>query len=78
MCNDNLNGVAMNIAIEHVARAFHAVQEDAIAWENEPEILKEEFRNYAREALELFAEYEAQQRKPAMKRMLREDARAAA
>jgi hypothetical protein len=52
-------GAVMNIAVEHVARAFHAVQEDSVAWENEPEILKEEFRAYAREALVLYAEIQA-------------------
>ena len=50
----------MNIAVEHIARAFHAVQDDSIAWEDEPEILKEEFRSYARDALALYAEHNAQ------------------
>ncbi|MCB5176056.1 hypothetical protein [Microvirga lenta] len=43
----------MDTAIEHVARAFYDAQDDAHSWDREPEILKEEFRRYAREAIAL-------------------------
>jgi mRNA deadenylase 3'-5' endonuclease subunit Ccr4 len=39
--------------VEYVARAFYDVQEEAPDWDNEPEFLKEEFREYARDALAL-------------------------
>ncbi len=39
--------------VERVARAFYDAEEDAFLWESEPEILKEEFRQYAREAIAL-------------------------
>ncbi|WP_153885370.1 hypothetical protein [Microvirga tunisiensis] len=42
--------------VEHVARAFYDAQEEAPDWESEPEFLKEEFREYARDALALLAQ----------------------
>jgi len=50
----------MNIQIELIARAFHDAEEHARSWDHEPEILKDEFRHYARAALELLAQAEAQ------------------
>jgi hypothetical protein len=50
-------GSKLNPEIEHIARAFHDAQDDGIAWDSEPEIIKEEFRTYARNAIALFAEY---------------------
>jgi hypothetical protein len=37
--------------VENVARAFYYAENDAQLWENEAEILKEEFRLYARMAI---------------------------
>ena len=45
----------MNQQIEFVARALYEAEDDAMAWEAEPEILKEEFRQYARAAMALLA-----------------------
>ena len=50
----------MNQQIEFVARALYEAEDDAMAWEVEPEILKEEFRHYARSALALLAAEEKQ------------------
>jgi hypothetical protein len=43
----------MDISIERVARAFYDAEDDGICWDAEPEILKEEFRLFAREAIAL-------------------------
>jgi hypothetical protein len=48
----------MNHEVEAVARAFYAAEDDAREWDNEPEILKEEFRQYARAALALLTEHQ--------------------
>jgi hypothetical protein len=41
----------MDYQVEHVARAFYYAENDTLVWENEVEILKEEFRLYARLAI---------------------------
>jgi hypothetical protein len=46
----------MNQKIENVARAFYDAEDCAQAWDREPEILKEEFRRFAREAIALLAQ----------------------
>jgi hypothetical protein len=46
----------MDHKIEYVARAFYNAEDDAQSWEHEPEILKEEFRRYAREAIAMLAQ----------------------
>jgi hypothetical protein len=51
-------GAIMNEQIEYVARAFYDAECDAQVWDREPEILKEEFRQYAREALALLAQHQ--------------------
>jgi len=43
----------MNIEVEFVARAFYDAEYDARCWDNEPDIIKEEFRRFAREAIDL-------------------------
>jgi len=43
----------MNTEVEFVARAMYNAEDDAQVWDREPEILKEEFRRYAREAIAL-------------------------
>jgi hypothetical protein len=53
----------MNQQIEFVARALYEAEDDAMVWEAEPEILKEEFRQYARAAMALLASAE---NKPSM------------
>jgi hypothetical protein len=40
-------------AVEFVAKAFYALQEEARGWDREPERLKEPFRRYARDAIAL-------------------------
>lgn len=50
----------MDQKIENVARAFYEAEDDAHAWEREPEILKEEFRRLAREAIALLEEDETE------------------
>jgi hypothetical protein len=44
-------GQIMDYEVENVARAFYYAEEDLQVWENEAEILKEEFRLYARLAI---------------------------
>ncbi len=39
--------------VEYVARAFYDAQAETPEWESEPELLKEEFRQYACDALAL-------------------------
>lgn len=46
----------MEAEIEFVARALHAAEDDTQTWDREPDIIKDEFRLYARAALELLAE----------------------
>jgi hypothetical protein len=49
-------GLVMEAEIEFVARALYNAEDDAQDWDREPEIIKDEFRLYARTALELLAE----------------------
>lgn len=42
--------------VENIARAFHESEEDEFSWGQESEILKEEFRKYARLAMAILAE----------------------
>lgn len=44
-------GITMDQEVEYVARALYEAEDDALIWETEPEILKEEFRRYARAAI---------------------------
>lgn len=44
--------------VDRVARAFYDADDDAHAWESEPEILKDEFREYARRAIALLEQHE--------------------
>jgi hypothetical protein len=43
----------MEHQVEHVARAFYDVQDEAGVWEHEPENIKERFRDDARTAIAL-------------------------
>ena len=52
-------GHEMNSEIEYVARAFYDAHEDAQLWDHEPEIIKDEFRAFAREAIRILSEQEA-------------------
>jgi hypothetical protein len=45
------SGQIMDYEVENVARAFYYAEGDLQVWENEAEILKEEFRLYARMAI---------------------------
>ena len=46
--------------VEHVARAFYEEQEEAPDWDNEADIIKDEFREYARDAIALLEQHKAQ------------------
>jgi hypothetical protein len=50
----------MDQHVEHVARAFYEAHDDAQVWDAEPEIIKQEFRLYAQEAIELLAQHDEQ------------------
>jgi hypothetical protein len=39
--------------VEHVARGFYDAQEETPDWDSEPEFLKDQFREYARDAIAL-------------------------
>ncbi|WP_134494445.1 hypothetical protein [Microvirga pakistanensis] len=52
----------MEQEVEYVARALYEAEDDALLWEAEPEILKEEFRCYARAAIAMMARQEQQGR----------------
>ncbi|WP_414472108.1 hypothetical protein [Microvirga sp. M2] len=53
----------MDQEVEFVARALYDAEDDALLWEAEPEILKEEFRRYARAAIAMMPSQEPQARK---------------
>jgi hypothetical protein len=40
--------------VEYIARAFYDAQDDAGVWDSEPEPRREEFRQYARDAITLY------------------------
>jgi hypothetical protein len=48
----------MDHRIEYIARALYSAEDDAQFWDGEPEILKEEFRTYARAAVALLIQDE--------------------
>ena len=56
----------MDSEIESVARALHSAEEDCRLWEREPDIVKEEFRSYARAALQMLAQHRRQQAEEAI------------
>jgi arginine/lysine/ornithine decarboxylase len=51
----------MNQEVEYVARALYEAEDDAMVWEAEPEILKEEFRRYARAAIAMLPQRQDRQ-----------------
>lgn len=51
----------MDQQIEHVARALYDAEGDGLSWEHEPEILKAEFRRYARGAIALLDRQDGRQ-----------------
>jgi arginine/lysine/ornithine decarboxylase len=53
----------MDQEVEYVARALYEAEDDALLWEAEPEILKEEFRRYARAAIAMIGQQEQKRRK---------------
>jgi len=50
----------MDQEIEYVARALYESEDDALLWEAEPELLKEEFRRYARAAIAMMSRQESE------------------
>ncbi len=46
--------------VEHVARSFYDAQEEAPDWDSEPDFIKDEFREYARDAIALLEQHKAQ------------------
>lgn len=56
----------MNACIERVASALYYVDDGANSWEEECEILKDEFRNLAKEAIALLeVNFDQEQREAA-------------
>lgn len=53
----------MDQEVEFVARALYEAEDDAVLWEAEPEILKEEFRRYARAAIAMLPREDGNQQK---------------
>lgn len=50
----------MDQEVEYVARALYEAEDDALLWDVEPEILKEEFRSYARAAIAMMSQQMSQ------------------
>jgi hypothetical protein len=46
----------MNYQVELVARAFYDAEHEGSSWDGESESLKQEFRGYARNAIDLLSE----------------------
>ena len=46
--------------VEHVARTFYEAQEEAPDWDSEPDLIKDAFREYARDAIALLEQHKAQ------------------
>ncbi|MFD2225276.1 hypothetical protein ACFSM9_16185, partial [Microvirga arabica] len=52
----------MDHEIEAVARALYSAEDDAQVWDCEPEVIKQEFREFARTALAMLAQQRRQER----------------
>jgi hypothetical protein len=59
-------GAAMISQIENLAQAFYDAEGEGQSWDNEPEILKEEFRLFARNALTLLEQYHEERQQDAL------------
>jgi len=46
-------GAKMDYKVELVARAFYEADQEACMWDNEPAVCKEQFREFARNAINL-------------------------
>ena len=46
-------GEKMDYKVELVAQAFYEAEQDAHLWDNEPAVIKEQFREFARNAINL-------------------------
>ena len=49
-------GATMDYKVELVARAFHEAEQEAPLWDNLPAVRKEQFREFARNAVNLLNE----------------------
>jgi hypothetical protein len=49
-------GEKMDYLVEMVAQTFYEVEQDAHLWDNEPAIIKKQFREFARNAISLLNE----------------------
>jgi hypothetical protein len=49
-------GAKMDHKVELVARAFYEADAEACLWDNEPAVCKEQFREFARNAINLLSE----------------------
>ena len=49
-------GAKMDYQVELVARAFYDAEYEGFSWDHEPELLKKQFREYARNAISLLDE----------------------
>ena len=46
-------GETMDYKVELVAQAFYEAEQDEQLWDNEPAVIKEQFREFARNAIRL-------------------------
>jgi hypothetical protein len=49
-------GAKMEYTVELVARSFYEADSEACLWDNEPAVCKEQFRDFARNAINLLSE----------------------
>ena len=51
-----MKGAKMDHKVELVARAFYKADQKACLWDNEPAVCKEQFREFARNVINLVSE----------------------
>ena len=49
-------GATMDYKVELVAQAFYEADQEGCRWDNEPAVIKEQFREFARNAIHLLNE----------------------
>jgi predicted metal-dependent hydrolase len=55
-----LTFIGVSQAVENIARAFYDAEDEGSSWAREPDILKEEFRRLASEAINLLGKQQAE------------------
>ncbi len=48
-----MTGATMDSEVELVAQAFYEADQEGCLWDNEPAVIKEQFREFARNAIRL-------------------------